>query len=66
MRHPNVFLADVAVVSRRYVHMCAGRCEPTRAMMVRVARAVSYTVGRRVEVAELFDLELELEEWPLS
>jgi plasmid maintenance system antidote protein VapI len=62
-----VFLADASRVSRRYLDgLCAGRNEPTRGMMLRIARAISYTIGRRVEVAELFDLELELEEWLLT
>jgi plasmid maintenance system antidote protein VapI len=62
-----MFLHGVAHVSRRYLdELCAGRSDPTRAMMLRIARAVSYSVGRRVELAELFDLELELEEWLLT
>lgn len=61
------YLSDVSHVSKRYIGvLCAGDSEPTRAVMVRIARAVSYTVGRLVEVAELFDLELHLDSWLLS
>lgn len=57
-----VFLNDAAHVSRRYLdELCAGRCDPTRGMMLRIARAISCTLERRVEVGELFDLDLNLD-----
>jgi plasmid maintenance system antidote protein VapI len=60
-RFTTMFLADAASVSRRYlVELCAGRCDPTRGMMLRIARAISCTLGRSVEVAEVFDLDLNL------
>jgi hypothetical protein len=58
-----MFLADASHVSRRYlVELCAGRCDPTRGMMLKVARAISYTLARPVEVGELFDLDLRLDD----
>lgn len=57
-----VFLADASHVSRRYLDgLCAGRNDPTRGMMLKLARAISYTLARPVEVGELFDLELHLD-----
>ena len=62
-----VFLVDVAHVSRRHLgELCTGRNDPTRGMMLKIARAISCTVGRRVEVGELFDLELNVDEWLIS
>jgi hypothetical protein len=56
------FLVDVCDVSRRYISvLCAGECDPTRGMMLRIARAISYTLQRPVEVGELFDLNLNLD-----
>jgi plasmid maintenance system antidote protein VapI len=58
-----LFLADAAGVSRRHVYaLCAGESDPTRRMMVRLARAISYRLQRPVEVSELFDLDLHLDE----
>jgi plasmid maintenance system antidote protein VapI len=58
-----LFLADTAGVSRRYVYaLCAGESDPTRRMMVRLARAISYRLQRPVEVAELFDLTIDINE----
>lgn len=60
-RITTMFLADASDVSRRYlVELCAGRCDPTRGMMLRIARAISGTLGRPVEVSALFDLNLNL------
>jgi predicted transcriptional regulator len=66
-RITTMFLADSSGVSRRYlVELCAGRCDPTRGMMLKIARAISGTVGRPVEVGELFNLALNVDEWLLS
>ena len=60
-----LFLADAAQVSLRYLdNLCAGRNDPTRGMMLKIARAISETLGRPVEVAELFDLALNVDAKP--
>jgi plasmid maintenance system antidote protein VapI len=61
-----LFLADAAGVSRRHLDgLCAGTSEPTRGMMLHIARAISCTLERPVQVAELFDLDLNLDAVPL-
>ncbi len=60
-RITTMFLSDASHVSRRYLaELCAGRCDPTRGIMLKVARAISGTLGRPVEVGVLFDLNLNL------
>lgn len=50
-------IADAANVSRRYIYQLRhGAHEPTLGVMVRIARACSILLDRRVRVAELFDL----------
>jgi predicted transcriptional regulator len=50
-------IADMAEVSRRHVYMLrSGQSDPTRGVMVRLARACSVSLNRKVHVAELFDL----------
>lgn len=50
-------LADASEISRRHLYMLrGGECEPTRGVMVRIARACSVFVNRKVRVVELFDL----------
>jgi predicted transcriptional regulator len=55
----SLFIVGAAHVSQRYLaELRAGTSDPTRAMMVKIARAVSYRLQRPVEVGELFDLDL--------
>jgi predicted transcriptional regulator len=50
-------IADMAEVSRRHViNLRFGKCDPTRNVMVKIARACSASLKRKVRVAELFDL----------
>jgi hypothetical protein len=53
-------MADFASVSRRHLYnVQTGDADPTRHVMVEVARACSILLRRKVRVAELFDLDDE-------
>lgn len=52
-------VAAEARVSRQHLlRIRAGRMEPTRPVMVRIARACARLAAERVSVADLFDLSL--------
>jgi predicted transcriptional regulator len=56
-------LAEVSGVSRQHIHrLKTGQMEPTRPVMVWITEAACYIVRRRVEVAELFDLTIDVNE----
>lgn len=59
----DVWLARVSGVSRQHIYrLKTGRMEPTRPVMLWLTEAACYIVKRRVEVAELFDLRIEINE----
>ena len=56
-------LAEVSGVSRQHIYQLRmGRKEPTRPVMIWLTEAACYILRRRVEVAELFDLRIEINE----
>jgi transcriptional regulator with XRE-family HTH domain len=58
-----VRLADVSGISRQHIlRLKNGRMEPTRPVMVWITEAACYIVGRRLEVGELFDLQVDVNE----
>ena len=55
--------AEVSGVSRQHIHrLKMDQMEPTRPVMVWLTEAACYLVKRRVEVAELFDLTIDVNE----
>lgn len=56
-------LATVSGVSRQHIYrLRMDQMEPTRPVMVWLTEAACYVTKRRVEVAELFDLTIEINE----
>jgi predicted transcriptional regulator len=54
---PPRLIAAKANISRRYIYYLRnGTCDPTLSVMLRVARACSESLQRRVRVVDLFDL----------
>lgn len=56
-------LASVSGVSRQHIYrLRMDQMEPTRPVMLWLTEAACYIVKRRVEVAELFDLTIDVNE----
>ena len=56
-------LATISGVSRQHIYrLRMDQVEPTRPVMVWLTEAACYVTRRRVEVAELFDLAIDVNE----
>ncbi len=56
-------MAEVSGISRQHIYrLKSGQMEPTRPVMVWITEAACYLVRRRLEVGELFDLQVDINE----